>query len=240
MIKKFTEQELAKIVVDALEADGWTTYKEVHLSSGKIIDIVAVKDNIYWAIETKNKYGSAVLAQAYAHLHWFNKVSVAVPNVCRSRGDGKFIFDYFARNQGIGVFNIVNKCYWKGQYHWMDSGDYTIEQIIVPKVKDTIPNHIQKFLFDEQKQSIAGSTAGGCITPYGLTVIKIKKFLQEKGPSTIVDIVKNVKHHYGKDATARQCLSQYLTQFDDEILKKEEDGKVLYYLKELQNVLDKI
>jgi hypothetical protein len=49
-----TEAELAEAVVAWLCDMGWTVYKEVLIQkSGKIADIVAVKDSEVWIVESK-------------------------------------------------------------------------------------------------------------------------------------------------------------------------------------------
>lgn len=221
MAFKLIESDLAQEVINWLEKDGWVTYKEVSVRYG-VIDIVAIKDNIYWAIETKTKYCSSVLAQAHHHLHYFHKVSVAVPEIRASDRDGRIVFDYFAKGNGIGTIKVYYNRY--GSVNSVYEG-------LKPKFNDNAKSdNLKSCLFDEQKQSVAGSQAGGCITSYKLTVMRIKEYLQQIGEATIADIVKNIKHHYRSDASARNSLSQYLVRFDNEIKVKYENNKTVYYL----------
>lgn len=63
MLKPANECELATAVSSWLRGDGWRTWHEVQVASGRI-DILAVRAGLVWAVETKMHGGVEVIAQA--------------------------------------------------------------------------------------------------------------------------------------------------------------------------------
>ena len=74
------EQELASYIVSYLENENWEIFQEVQFRSyGNIADIVAVKDNKLWIIESKTTLSFKVLEQARRWKCHYR--SIAVPSV---------------------------------------------------------------------------------------------------------------------------------------------------------------
>lgn len=203
--KKFkTETELAESVVLWLKRDGWEVYKEVKLLKQDIVaDIVALKNNNVWIIESKLIYGSKVLEQAFRWKNYSDFVSIAVQQTPEN-----IVLDFFLKEKGIGRFWVIPSE--NGNYVHLNQSP----KVNIPHLK----NDIILSLREEQKSSIAGSLAGSVVTPYKITINQIKKFLTIKNSASIDEIVDNINHHYSSRNVAVQTLKKRLidieTDFD--------------------------
>jgi hypothetical protein len=214
-----TEAELAEAVVAWLCDMGWTVYKEVLIQkSGKIADIVAVKDSEVWIVESKLIYGSKVLEQSYYMKDYSDYISVAIPNAKEN-----LVLDFFAKHQGIGVLEVHS-----------NGGNTEFANYVFRKemeVKNNNPrfkSQLLESLHEDQKLSIAGSKGGGYVTPYKLTIDRIKEYLTKNGPKSINDIVQNVPHHYSNNSSAKATLAKrFLTIEKDFELVEENDQKIV-------------
>jgi hypothetical protein len=214
-----SESELALPIVNWLKLEGWEVYKEVkpkRLSA--VADIVAVKNNQIWIIETKLNYGSRVIEQAYDWRQYADFISIAVPRT----HEKNVVFDFFVQEKGIGVFWVS---------HVFD-GNFYVHLHKTPKIKENILREvITESLRDEQKDSVAGAAGGGYSTDYKVTISKIKKILEEKGPLSIQNIVDSIEHHYKSRESAIQTLMKRLFEVEKDFEKIQEFGKIKIKLK---------
>nr|BFD64798.1 hypothetical protein BdHM001_34790 [Bdellovibrio sp. HM001] len=208
MSSKRSEQELGADVVAYLQKQGFDVYQEVSCGSG-YVDIVAVKNGIRWAIETKTSLSDQVIDQALSRLRQFHYVSVAVPaakgrsyvNLSTSK---RFILNYF----GIGVLSV-------------SKSSYVFEEI-EPKLCRTAVKYglgSRKELLDplygykavallpEQQIDIAGGKSGQQLTSYKLTNIRIVEYLRDNGPTLIKTLAEKVDHHYSSCAAMRTAVT---------------------------------
>lgn len=215
-----SEADLALCVENYLKSQGWQVFKEVKPNSlSSIADIVAVKDNKIWIIETKLQYGTKVLDQAYKWLKYAHQVSIAVP----ASKHVSFVLDHFLNHFGIGKIFVYNPTE-------NTKGIVSIKKEASYK-KNVIDLAIWNSLHIEQKESIAGSKGGGYITPYKLTINEIKTYLKFNPRSPIETIVANVKHHYTSNSIAANNLSKMLSEVETDFFVENEKGKKLFSLK---------
>lgn len=217
-----SEADLALVVENYLKSQGWTVYKEVKPNSlSSIADIVAVKDKKVWIIETKLQYGTKVLDQAYKWLNYAHYVSIAVP----ASKHVSFVLDHFINAHGIGkIFVFPPSTATRGILSIKKEAQYR---------KDVIDLAIWNSLHNEQKDSIAGSKGGGYITPYKLTILAIKRYLQFNPKSPIEKIVANIEHHYNSNSTAMNSLPNMLTEVETDFEVENEKGRRLFSLKKV-------
>lgn len=86
-------------------------------------------------------------------------------------------------------------------------------------------------LHEKQKSSEAGTKGGGYVTPYKLTVEKIKKFLEFNPKSNIYTIVKSVEHHYASNSVAMNNLHKMLSEVEPDFDYEIVNGEKLFFLK---------
>src|SRR5690606_4362918 len=115
----------------------------------KIADIVAVKDNKVWVIETKLAFGSKVIEQAYFWHPYADYISIAVP---RNYKNGyNVVLNFFIEQKGIGYFTVT-----KG----LDEEGTFVHQRYEPKIiENNQKTYILESLIEAQKLSVAGSSS---------------------------------------------------------------------------------
>lgn len=222
-----TEVELAEQVCFWLEKNGYEVYKEVFTIDGDI-DIVAVKKGLVWAIECKKSYTNTVCEQAYSRLKHAHYVSIAIPG---SRNTN-LPYDFFLKYHGIGKIE-VNK--------W-DKNHYVVIEDTKPKISRPKQNYknfvrelrlkrirsLREFLSEKHKDLVAGSRYGGQITPYKITISKIKELLSEE-PKTMSDIIDTIDHHYSSNRSAKSSLAKAMLLFEKGFKSvKGESGETLW------------
>lgn len=224
--KKITEAEMAKPVCEWLESDGWEVYKEVEVSSHGIADIVAVfEKKTIWVIECKTNYGLTVVDQALRWRFLANYISVCVPVESCYRNESETLKTISEQN-GIGILTVRlnNNGYYDDDYFKRNYG-FGVDVYEKSEWRKVRANFISKNLVDAQKNSIAGSKAGGHWTPFKntaqLLVELVKKYPGIK-LKTAVDggevsegkKIDGLKHHYSaQGAVVRNITSCIESKF---------------------------
>ena len=215
-----SEAELALVVEKYLKAKGWEVFKEVKPKSlSRIADIVALKDNKIWIIETKLVYGTKVLDQAAHWLHYAHYVSIAVP-----KGDShSLVLNHFMNHFGIGKLDLIPA---------NEFGSAIVRENRPPKLNEKVMEiQIYNSLHHQQKDSVAGVKGGGYVTPYKLTIQAIKHYLKYNPGKTIGEIVNSIQHHYTSHGSAMSALPKMLLEIEDDFYSELIDGKRHFYLK---------
>jgi hypothetical protein len=211
-IEKFKETDLAAVVVDWLESEDWEVYQEICFDGGgsKTADIVAVKDGHIWIIETKLSLTLQVLAQANSWDCQYR--SVAVLKSKRSQGRD-FAFRVCQKfDLGLIEVNI--------------SGHDVISNL-EPALRTThyveiVEKSMLKKLAKFHKNGIAGSQAGGSLTPYKMTMLKIREFITNHPSCTLNDIISNVGiGHYSSEQSAKGSIRSALENWEEDWCKVE-------------------
>ncbi len=199
------ETELAKIVFTWLEKNGWDCYPEVHLSgSGRVADIIAIKKDIIWIIETKTSFGKAVLGQCWYHicLSPIDKVSCAVPHSSRNTSRVERLANYNGDHKSGCVIGLLEV-----------KGDDVIETVVSSN------NYSRMYKVEERRgwyfnlperlktHCAPGSPAGGVLTPFKVTCEQIHDYVRKHRGCTIRELVEGITHHYSSDKSARSCIS---------------------------------
>lgn len=87
---------------------------------------------------------------------------------------------------------------------------------------------LRAFLRPEHKTLVAGAKNGSQLTPWKITFIEVQRFLRERGPSTIKEIVagcKAVTDYYRTDRLAKAGLARMIEIKAKEFVKTEVDGE---------------
>jgi len=216
------ETELAEIVISWLENQHWDIYQEVCVPGG-VIDILAVRNNRCWAIETKTKLSLTVMDQAFRRTTHYR--SVAVP---RSKYSDHYLQHKIAKNYlyiGVLEINPISK---------------QVEEIIEAKLMREYnfyaKNIINKLTPEQKTYAKAGTNNGGYYTPYRQTIDEIKTFLRRHPGSTIKDIVGHLDryklHHYASPNSAKQSIKIALNNWESETFRKDTlDKKDIYFVR---------
>jgi hypothetical protein len=217
------ETELARKVIQWLEAQYWDVYQEVEFPkqcSGRA-DIAALRDGKLWIIECKTSLTFTVLEQAQQWPAHFR--SVAIPRSKDRRGRG--VAYQIARNYlRIGVIEV---------------GPFGADQVYPPPIMrehHKLAKRMIGCLRDEHKHyADAGSKSGGYFTPYRQTIETVKKFVRAMPGCTLKEIMAHLDghHHYANDTTARSSLRAALSNWESTWCETRPDkqGRFHYYHK---------
>ncbi len=185
----FKESDLAEIIINKFEADGYEVYKEVYnTSKGKNrADIIAVKDGKYTVIETKLSFGLTVIEQAFKWSQYSHYRYICIPRSTK-RNARRFGYNV-CRDYGIGVIDIGKR------------GDIRIVYESTYNTDAELPQ-----LYEEQKEQIAGTTRSTYVTPFKITCRKLVDYVNENGEAPLLTAIKSIEHHYKSDASAKNAL----------------------------------
>ena len=193
-----SEEELAEKIVTWLKENGWVVYQEVQIMSyDRIADIVAVKDDKTWVIETKLNFGFTVLEQADAWLNWANYVSIGIPYK-----NSKHFKDRVAELLGLGVL-CVSKDFYREKF--------LIKQRVLAKENKEPYKYLKERLNNYQKDfAKAGNSNGKRYTPYSHTVKQLEDLAEKEPGIQLRDAIQKIQHHYRSDKNAICSIAQWI------------------------------
>ena len=197
-----TESDLTEYVRKDLESLGYTTYAEVCVKGGgdKRCDLYARiedKNNPKYgytiAFEAKLSFNLKVIEQSYFQGKRAHETFIICPTTHKSMSSRRFARE-LCKILGIGVME-VNVDY--GKYH------ITVKPKMFPHPK--VPT-----LYEEQKQTLASTKNGDYVTPFKITVNRINDYMKDKNNITLLQIVKNIKHHYKSDVSGCRAIKHLI------------------------------
>ena len=189
--KKMSEQELAAILVSYLENDGWEVFQEVDTEHWGIADIIAKRDGIIWAIETKTSLNLDVMQQAWRKRPHAHFISVAFPAPRRRAED---FATQVCKTMGIGILHISSGVLERNK------------GVAFKKIGTAISSRLRE---EHKTYAKAGSAKGGYWTPYKDTCEKLLAVVQAEPGIRVKDAVLKIQHHYKTNTTAAACLVKW-------------------------------
>lgn len=193
-----TEAEYGEILVKWLKSYNYKVWQEVVISNGFSCDLV-YKDDSYNTVELKKELNDKVINQA---IRWTGSAKswIAIPykkhtkafrlkcDILRKIGIGLYEIDpldeYFPVKIQFGASLIP-----KGQpiYDW------------------------SRYLSDEHADDVkAGSQRGERSSPFKRTCEMIERYKADHPLADLNECIKNVKHHYASDRSAKSSLTKYI------------------------------
>lgn len=202
-MKKFLrEEEMAKKVIEYLYDLKWEIYQEVDTKPiGGIVDIIAIQNNIMWALECKLSFSLAVIRQAEKHVPYANYVSICTP---------------FNSSSYPKILNFLHLGH-------LSVGYNSVYEEVIPKLNRAISRGYWNKLCEEQRTfCAAGAAGGGHFTPFKKTVLNFKSYIRTNPGCSMKEVMTSIKHHYGCPSTARTSMYTWLREgvIDGVILKK--------------------
>lgn len=221
---KMKESDLAEIVIDWLEKQHWDVYQEVPVIGG-VADILAVRNNLVWIIETKTSMSFSVMNQAYHRTAHYR--SIAVPSSpTRDRNFQERIAKLYL---GIGILTIDKR----------KNINESVQPKLMREYHNQAKNIIKKLIPEYKTYAKAGTNSGSYYTPYKQTIDSIKFFLSRHPNSTLKEIIAFLtgsnghRHHYSSVNSAKTCLRKALENWESDWCNVEKNGKeIIYSIKE--------
>ena len=214
---KIKETEVAKIIYNFWENQGYDVYPEAQMRYGKgRADIAGVKKNKLMVTEVKTSLSLKLLEQADEWLKTkaVNFIYVAVP----SRKITNFIKD-ICKWKGFGLVTVYRP---------------SATAKIVIKAKDLSPSTAKlsamiNSLHPDMKNYQPG-TMSGYSTPYNRTINKVEKYIIQNPGSFVTEVIDNIDHHYATRKSGCSSLIKAIKNFEQARLSvKKRNGRYRIY-----------
>lgn len=189
-----SESALARVVIEELQRQGYETYQEVALTSGKRADIVAVSGPIVVVVETKLSLSLGLLDQLTAWRGRAHRVIGAVPAGRVGASVRNYLHDY-----GLGLWSVTP---WEG-----------VVETVTPRLWRHADPSLRGALCEAQRSgryAEAGSRDGGYYTPFRRTVDALTAHVQAHPGVPLREALQHVGHHYGSTRSALQSIPELM------------------------------
>lgn len=236
-IDDIKEIHLAEVMVDYLSHDNYEVYQEVQISrGGAVTDIIARRGNILHGIETKMNLSLQVMSQADRNCMQYHYSSIVYANkrifgTSRQpfRNNSKNMAYKICRMLGIGIIQVQfygfageNKC------------KANVNEEMSPKLfrknHGYIKRNIISILCEEHKTFCkAGSSTGGHLTPYKITMRRVRKIIEESPGCDLDVLLENLKQHHYSLSSVRSSLVGALREFESDWCLIKKEGKKNYF-----------
>jgi hypothetical protein len=199
------EVELGKFVVSWLRAQHWDVYQEVTFNTW-VGDIVATSGPFVWAIELKTSLSESLVQQTLRWVPYAHYTSAITLHSDRSRWLAKVVLRRFR----CGLLEVTAPLLHKGR----EIHDWLIrESIPAPFYRKAHASALRSCLLERQKTFAAAGSAGGKVwTPFKNTCAEVERIVAEKPGCTLKDLMKEIKHHYQSDSTARNRIPHFIRE----------------------------
>jgi hypothetical protein len=192
-----TEIELARKVIEWLKDQRWEVYQEVAMGYGSpVADIVALRNNLTWVIETKMNLSLVLLEQAQYYIWHSNYTSIATPHLRHAKG--RKMADMILRQLGVGRLDV----------------GYDVTERASPKIhRINAVLNVKKYLVEAQKNyAEAGNPNGSRWSPFKATCEQVIAAVKKTPGLTLKELIDSIDHHYASSQTARSSLSHWIQE----------------------------
>jgi len=161
------EEDMGRLLVEYLRADGWIVYQEVKCSrySGPRADIVADRNGELHVVEVKTCFSSRLINQARSWQTWAEYTSIAIPYPTHISGSkARRICDVISI--GLGVFYISDR----------------VQVAVMPrKMEGTRSEWLRECLREEQKYyAPAGNNRSDFVSGFRLTCDALRHVVENE------------------------------------------------------------
>ncbi|MEJ8547091.1 hypothetical protein [Brevibacillus borstelensis] len=207
------ESDLYDPIKQWMEERGFAVFPEVECrQAGGRADIVVTSGPIVGVVEMKQSLTLDLIDQALRWRGFANYIWIAIPY--RKNGYKQFV-NMVLRDYGIGVLFVSKHgtvwAEWNARF-----------------MRRAVP-HLQKSLTEHHLTSgiKGGHSGGGYITPYRITINKVKHFLRRTGGwHSIREILDHCETHY---ASPRASLAKALQEYEAQWCEKKKEGGKLHF-----------
>jgi hypothetical protein len=213
------ESDLYHPIKRLLEGLGYTVYAEVEprgaYHAGRA-DVVGYNKPAVAIVEMKTSLSIELVEQAYRWLPYSHYIYIAIPQ--RKKGVPYFMRKIL-RDFGVGVIEVSPF----GTAYISLEARFNRPRIRINWDKELLPEH--------QTWVEGGSSSGGHVTPYKLTMNRVRALLSRNPHRwfSIKEILDHCETHY---ANPKNSLSKALRDFEHDWCEtKKEKGKLYFKLK---------
>lgn len=224
------ETDLFIPVKEWMEDVGYKVYSEVSpINISKRADIVGILNPITTVVELKTSLSLDLIEQSIDWIPHANYIYAAVP---RPKKRYNQLSLKILKQYGIGLIEVDLK-----------RGKSTC--LMYPRMNRRVSSNIKDSLteYHEKYSPDGGSTGGGYITEYRITMIKVKEFLTKvrsgypiycnyekiKSPDGWVDIKTILEYCETHYASPKSSLAKALKEFEHEWCECKKENRKLYF-----------
>lgn len=213
------ETELFKPVKDWLEERGYEVFAEVQAWGGARADIIGRNRPVIAAVELKTSLTMELIDQAIKWRAFCHYVYIAIP--MRQKPIPAFVRKILIENR-IGVLEVDTRYF--QSVHVKQPARFNRPY---GKTRGSVRTW-DELLKEEHKTWVQGGNAGGgYVTPYALTIDRVKRYLQMKRDWTpLNEILDHCETHY---SNPKAGLSQALRNFESDWCEAKIINRRLHY-----------
>jgi len=211
-----SEADMARVVVGWLEHQGWEVYQEVQIHSyGRCADMVALRDEKLWVIETTLSFTLDLMAQADGWRPYTDWISIAVPATKGGRyreSPGRVFARSVLRERGIGIMVVTPP-----RARWNREAE--VNEMVTPRIQEHKPGAqlrtaMRQSLVPQQKYfAEAGNAAGHRWTPFQDTCMHLRLLVQANPGIELKDAFKMLgRMHYASVSSAIGSMRKQLDE----------------------------
>lgn len=197
---KYSEADLAAVVVSWLQDSGAAVYQEVEVAGG-VADIVARVGAELWIIETKLKLSLTLLVQAMERRRHAHRVYCAGPYTRTLRD-----FAGVCREVGVGLLEVRGG----GWDERWDPDRASVKEAAPSPRWNRRPVALAAKLRPEHQTHAAAGTNGGRWTPFRDTCEQLRAIVERNPGVPLGDAVASIRDHYSSKAAARSSLATWV------------------------------
>lgn len=202
MAAKVSEEQVAAVVVDWLESQGYDVYQEVELSAGGArADIVARRGPELTIVETKTSASLALLYQAMERRRNAHRIYIAVPVPAHDMID-------ICKELGIGVLRVrINPEY---EQRWNPT---RCDEELASRRWNARPLKLASRLRPEHKTCArAGAPTGGHFSRWRDTCLQLSRVVAAQPGITLRSALQSVTHHYSSGRVALSTMAKHIRE----------------------------
>lgn len=199
---KYSEAQVAAVVVDWLEAQGYDVYQEVELRAGGIrADIVAKRGPELTIVETKTSASIALLYQAMERRRVAHRIYIAVPVPAHAMAE-------VCKELGIGVLRVrINPDH---EQSWNPD---RCDEEVASRRWNTRPVKLAARLRPEHKtMARAGAPTGGHFSRWRDTCLQLSRVVAAQPGITLKSALAQVTHHYTSGRVAMSTMGTHIRE----------------------------
>lgn len=202
MVARVSEQQVAAVVVEWLEAHGYDVYQEVELRAGGIrADIVARRGPELTIVETKTSASLALLYQAMERRRLAHRIYIAVPVPAHDMIE-------VCKELGIGVLRVrINP---EHEQRWNPT---RCEEELSSRRWNARPLKLGARLRPEHKTCArAGAPTGGHFSRWRDTCLQLARIVATHPGIKLRDALAHVNHHYSSGRIAISTMGAHIRE----------------------------
>lgn len=191
----FKEADLAPLVVQFLQQQGYEIYQEVRLGGvgASIVDVIGKRGNLLHGVELKRNLSLSVIRQAHRNREDVHFSSVAI--AARRHP----LYGHVIRNENRNFAIDVCRDYKLGVFEVFLEEDKITETVPAQRItghEEYVGNTIIPLLHNNQRLNSgyanAGTKGGGYHTPYKEMIKTVKSFIQAHPGCEIISIIAHL------------------------------------------------